>query len=161
MAQTAIPIDLGSNRKGAVKVSADQITYFGIVKPTGTAAEMVTRSKKAHTRKTYKGLTDTEADTVAVRASTWQTPVRASTGVTGKKVIVPTALKTTNGSIRYTTFHFPSNATVGAISNWLYDKLVKNRPTDFVFNGNRYPVLKATGDVNPGNAETPEPTPTT
>ena len=156
MAQTIIPIDLGSNRKGAVKVSDDQVTYFGIVKPTGTAETMVTRNRKEYTRKVYKGLGDAEPDTVAVRASTWQTPVRAASGVTGKKVVVPTTLKTTAGSIRTTTFHFPSNATVGAISNWLFEQLVRNRPTSFLHNGQRYAVLKATGDVNPGNTEPPD-----
>lgn len=156
MALTVIPIDLGSGRQGGVKVNDDQISYFGIVKPTGTAEEMITRKRKDYSRRVYKGLNDATGDVVAVRASEWKTPVKGSKGVTGKKVTIPTALKTTAGNTRMTTIHFPSNATVGAISNWLFTVMVKNRPTTFLLNGNSYAVLKAVGDVNPGNVEPDE-----
>jgi hypothetical protein len=156
-----IPIDLGSNRKGAVRIPGDVIDYFNIPKPTAAAEEMITRSRAGHRRTIYKGMDDLVGKQITVDASTWQAPVRAAKGgITGKIVKIPTEKKTVKGNIRFVTLHFPSTATVGAISNWIFEKCVVNKPTYFFHNNNRYSVLKATGDVNPGEGTTaPTPTP--
>lgn len=145
-----ITIDLGGNNKGAVRVPADVMAYFGIAKPVAGQEEMVTRRRKAYQRANYKGgLTDTTPTTIGVKASSWKTPVRAAKGATGTNVRIPTELRTTNGNLRFTSLNFPGAASVGAISNWLATVTTVHKPTYFVHNGNKYAVLKAVGDVNP------------
>jgi hypothetical protein len=145
-----IPIDLGGNRTGAVKVPADVVKYFSIPKPTAAQEEMKTINRAQYKRQVYSGLDDIVGKAVTVRAATWKAPVRAAKGnVQGKTVKIPTELKTVQGSVRFVTLHFPSTATTGAISNWIYEKCVTKKPTYFFHNGNRYSVLKAVGDVNP------------
>jgi hypothetical protein len=155
VARSVVPIDLGSGRKGAVAVRADQVKYFGITVPAGAAQEQVTRTRKAHSRAKRAPVGEVSPGVIAVQRSEWKAPPRAARQGTGKKVVVPTEQKTAEGNIRYTTFHFPSNATVGAISNWLFETLVRHKPKSFIFNGNAYAVLKITGDVNPGNTAEP------
>jgi len=155
--ETPVPIDLGSGRKGVVRMSAEQMRYFGVLAPTTTGETQVTRRRKAHKRNVYSGLGDKAPVIANVSASTWQTPLRGPRGVTGKAVVIPTELKTPTGHIRVTTIHFPRNATVGAISNWLFQTLVSHKPKSFLHNGNQYAVLRATGDVNPGNTPNTQP----
>jgi hypothetical protein len=153
LARSVIPIDLGSGRKGGVSVRADQIKYFGITVPAGAAEEQVKRTRDAHSRSKRAPVGEVSPGVIAVQRSEWNTPIRAARQGTGKKVVVPTEQKTTKGSIRKTTFHFPSNATVGAISNWLFEQLKTHKPKSFEYNGGTYAVLRITGDVNPGNTD--------
>ena len=147
---TQITIDLGLNKagnpvKGAVKVPGDIMKYFGILAPTTGAEEMITRKRKAHDRKQFKGTDDKTGTVVTVRATTFKTPVRAPKGTVGKIVKIPTELKTATGNIRFVTLRFPSGAEVGQISGWLFEKLVTRKPSYFIHNGNKYSVLKLTG----------------
>jgi hypothetical protein len=147
---TQITIDLGTNKagnpvKGAVKVPGDVMNYFGILAPTTGAEEMITRKRKASTQTRYSGLDDRTGKSVTVSASTWKSPVRAAKGTTGKPVRIPTELKTPEGNIRFVTLRFPAGAEVGQISGWLFEKIVKNKPSYFIHNGNRYSVLRLTG----------------
>jgi hypothetical protein len=159
-ANLAIPIDLGSGRKGVVLLPPKTAAYFGI---TGTAAatdEMVTRRRKAHTRKNFDGLSNTvktgQKASSAVDAAVWEAPKSAPKAGAGKSIQVVTQLKNAAGRPRYTTIKFPGNAVTGAISNWLFEKCTKNKPNHFKMpSGTMYPVVNAVRDVNPG--ETPAP----
>jgi hypothetical protein len=161
---TIIPIDLGSSRTGAVKVPEDVRKYFSIAAPTATTAKLVERRRKQYTRSSYDGLSDTTSDPVAVRAARWFEAPRVSSGRGGGIAVkIPTELKLTSGAVRMTTLRFPSGATTGAISKWLFEKCVTHRPGYFILpSGVKHVVVPDTGvaDINPGNAPTtPAPTP--
>lgn len=161
MANTYIPVDLdiGSSRTVLINVRSDIATYFGIEESTTANDPVVTRRRKAHTRKRFDGLTDTTADTtISVAASEWVTYRKVANIGSGKKVRIPTKL-TSNGNLRYTSIRFPGNATVGAIGKFLYDKCdAAKRPAFFIMeSGAKYPVAQITGDVNPGEGDDDAP----
>ncbi len=158
----SVEIDLGGTRKGTLLLPQDVIDYFGITATTATATAR-TRKRVAHTRQIFAdGLNDTAAaKTVSVQASTWtDTPSPPKRGA-GQKIIVPTELITVKKNIRYVTMRFPSNAVIGAISNFLFTKCTKKKPSYFfTSNGVRHLVVNITGDVNPTPAANPNPNPT-
>jgi hypothetical protein len=90
---------------------------------------------------------DTTTKSVTVSASSKQAPIRRRKNVTGKPVLIPTLIKNTKGGIVYTTLRFPNGADVGLISDWLFERLVKNKPASFVHNGQTYAVLRRSGDA--------------
>lgn len=157
----SVSIDLGGNRTGTLLLADDVVTYFGITATTA-AATARTRKRASHTRQIYTGLGDTgTAKTVSVQASTWtDTPSPPRRGA-GQKIIVPTELITVKKNIRKVTMRFPSDAVIGAISNFLFTKCTKNKPTFFwTANGVKHLVVNITGDVNPTPTPAPSPTPT-
>ena len=156
MANTYKPVsvDVGSNRAELMQVRDDVITYFGFTISTDTN-NVVTRSRKQHTRSKYDGLGDTTAETVNVERSTWQAIKQAARVGSGKAVRVPTKLTTSSENTRFVTIRFPYSANIAAISKFLYAVDVAKRPEYFVMaSGAKYPVANVTGDVNPG--EEPE-----
>ncbi len=149
---TQIPINLppkkdGTARKGLVKVPADVMTYFGILAPTTGTEDMILQKRIAHTRQNRKNLQDAAPSSVTVSASNKLAPIRKRKGNAGKPVRIPTLLKNSKGGTVYTTLRFPSGADVGLISDWLFEKLVKNKPSFFIHNGQTYSVLRRTGDA--------------
>lgn len=160
MANKYVPvtIDLGSNRKGVVQVRSDVAKYFGFTTQAENGEKTVTRRRKAHKRKVYNGVDDTTATTVNVGASTWEAIPSATKSGSGIAVRVPTKLKTDSGTIRETTIRFPGNAIVSAISNFLAGADTTKRPDYFIMpTGRKYPVVRITKDVNPGENDTPAP----
>ena len=157
-----VTMDLGGSRTGTLLLPEDVADYFGITVST-TAAAPRTRTRKAHTRQVFATLAATAtAKTVAVPAATWTDSPSGGKRGSGKKIIVPTELKTTKGSIRMVTMRFPSQAVIGAISEFLFTRCLKNKPTYFLTaSGVRHAVINITGDVNPTppKAATPAPTP--
>jgi hypothetical protein len=159
MPSIIVPIDLGSGRTGAVKVPQDVATYFGITTAATTETE-ITRSRKAHSRRTYKGLDDVTGTLVPVEASTWKSAPRSSSGRgAGREVKIPTKLTTAAGQTRMVTIRFPGNAVIGAINKWIHAKVdATKRPDYFIHEGTRYAlVTPGAGDVNPGEDPTPAP----
>lgn len=164
MANTYVPVDMdiGSSRTVLLNIRSDVATYFGIEVSTTANDPVVTRRRKAHTRKRFDGLTDTTADAnTSVSASEWKTYRKVANVGSGKKVRIPTKLTSgPNNNIRYTSIRVPGNATVGAIGNFLFEKCnAEKRPAFFIMeSGAKYPVAKITGDVNPGESnDTPPP----
>ena len=152
-----VSIDIGSSREEVFTIRSDVAAYFGIA--TEAAKEsVVTRRRKAHTRAIYGGLDDTTAQTTNVGASTWQAVKSASSIGAGKKIRVPTKLKTEKGNVRLVDIRFPHKANIASISKFLFDKCdTTKRPNFFITeSGRRYPVVNVTGDVNPGEAPAPE-----
>lgn len=152
-------IDIGSNRKGLVSLREDVAEYFGIT-VTASSDVVVNRRRKAHSRQRFDGLSDTTATATNVSASEWKSIKRASAKGVGRAVKIPTKLKsgTNNQNIRYVTIRFPSNAVIGAISEFLFSKCtdVAKRPEFFIMeSGAKYPVANVAGDVNPGEAPAP------
>jgi hypothetical protein len=139
---SVLPIDLRGTTTAGVRVSADIMKYFGIVAPTASTEEMQVRTRGLHSRKIYDGLTDTVKKTATVKASTWETPLQGAKGVSGTAVRIPTELKTAKGAIRFVTLRFPGKATVGDISNFIFEKFVTRKPTYFLHGGVKYAVLK-------------------
>jgi hypothetical protein len=160
MANTYKPVsvDVGSSRTELMQVRDDVITYFGFTISTDTN-NVVTRSRKAHTRSKYDGLADTTAETVNVERSTWQAIKQASRVGSGKAVKVPTKLTTAAENTRFVTIRFPYAANIAAISKFLYAVDAAKRPDYFIMpSGAKYPVANVTGDVNPGEEpEAPAP----
>lgn len=159
----SVEIELGGGRKGTLLLPQDVVDYFGITATTAAATARV-RKRASHTRQVFAdGLNDTgaAAKTVSVQASTWtDTPSPPRRGA-GQKIIVPTELITVKKNIRYVTMRFPGNAVIGAISNFLFTKCTKKKPTYFLTsNGVRHLVISITGDVNPTPTPAPTPTPT-
>lgn len=159
MANTYVPVDMdiGSSRTILVNIRSDVATYFGMTASTTAGESVITRRRKAHTRSRFEGLTDTTATSTSVSASEWKTVRKVADVGSGKKVRIPTKLTSgDNNNIRYTSFRVPGNATVGAISKFLYDKCdAAKRPEFFIMeSGARYPVVNITGDVNPGETDT-------
>jgi hypothetical protein len=140
--KSIILIDLRGTATAGVSIPADVMGYFGITPPTTGVEEMKVVNRDAYTRKVYKGLTDTVGTASTVRASTWETPVKAPKGTAGTPVRIPTELKTTKGAIRMVTVRFPGEATVGDISNFIFEKFITRKPTYFIHNNVRYAVLK-------------------
>ncbi|MGB6301536.1 MAG: hypothetical protein WBF90_35880 [Rivularia sp. (in: cyanobacteria)] len=156
MANTYKPVsvDVGSSRTELMQVRDDVITYFGFTISTDTN-NVVTRSRKQHSRSKYDGLADTTAEVVNIERSTWQAIKRAARVGSGKAVKVPTKLTTAAENIRFVTIRFPYAANVAAISKFLYAVDAAKRPDYFIMpSGAKYPVANVTGDVNPG--EEPE-----
>jgi hypothetical protein len=150
-------MDIGSNRTVSIQMRKDIATYFGFTAAT-TTENTVTRRRKAHTRGVYGGLADTSATTTNVEASTWIAVKKAAEIGSGKAVKVPTKLKNAKGGTRYVTLRFPGNANVASISDFLYTSTVEKRPEFFIMpSGAKYPVVNITGDVNPGEGDTPPP----
>ena len=146
-------MDIGSGREAVITLRSDVATYFGITAaPAGDTT--VTRRRKAHTRAVYDGLSDTAAVNTNVAASTWQAVKRVSKIGSGKRVRIPTKLKTAKDNIRYVDIRVPGNANVASISKFLFTKIeAAKRPDFFIMeSGARYPVVNVTGDVNPGEA---------
>lgn len=159
MANTYVPVDMdiGSSRTVLINIRSDVATYFGITASTTAGDPVVTRRRKAHTRSRFEGLTDTTATSTNVEASEWKTVRKISNVGSGKLVRIPTKLTSGDANnIRYTSFRVPGNATIGAISKFLYDKCEATKRPDFFImeSGARYPIANITGDVNPGEADT-------
>ena len=157
MANQYVPVsmNIGSNRKTVIQVRQDVATYFGFSAETSSDLT-VTRRRKAHTRSVYDGLSDTTATSTNVAASTWIAVKSAPKLGSGIPVKIPTKLKNSKGNIRMVTIRFPQNAVVSAISDFLHSASAEKRPDYFIMpSGNRYPVVKITGDVNPGEGTEP------
>lgn len=158
-----VPIDLGGNRIGGVRISEEQRKYFTIAAPTATTAKLVERNRKQYARSSYSGLGDTTNDPVAVKAARWFEAPRISRGRGGGIAVqIPTELKNAKGNIRMTTIRFPSGATTGAISKFLYEKCTTHKPAYFKMpSGVMHSVVPATGvaDINPTPAPTPAAAP--
>ena len=115
-------MDIGSDRIVIINIRSDVVDYFGI--ETSTTVENIefTKKRKSHTR-------------------------RGS----GKLIRIPTKLVTEKNNIRYTSFRVPSNAVIGAISNFIAEKFTKNKPDFFITQtGTKYPVVRIFEYVNPG-----------
>lgn len=148
-----IQIDIGSNRKAVAQIREDVADYFGF-KSTQSGEQTVTRRRKAHKRAVYGGLDDKTVTTTNVEASTWVALPSATKSGSGIAVRVPTKLKTEKGNIREVTIRFPQSAIVSAISNFLSSGDTTKRPDYFIMpSGRKYPVVKITKDVNPGEQE--------
>lgn len=160
MANTYIPVemDIGSNRTVILNIRSDVATYFGITASTTASEAVVTRRRKAHTRKIYDGLSDASATTVNVDVSTWLTVKKAADVGSGKLIRIPTKLTNGSGGVRFTSIRVPGNANIASISKFLYSKSdAAKRPAFFLTeSGAKYPVVNVTGDVNPGEADTDE-----
>lgn len=161
-----VSIELGGNRNGTLLLPDDVVQYFGITVVTTTATARQ-RRRVGHTRQARTplaggtaGTTPTEPRLITVQAATWtDTPSPPERGA-GRKIIVPTELKTRKGIIRKVTMRFPGEAVIGAISNFLFTKCTRNKPTMFwTENGKPHLVVAVTGDVNPTPARAPDPTP--
>ncbi len=155
-----VSVELGGGRNGTIILPDDVCDYFGIAFATTTATARV-RTRKAYQRSltTPLGAATTATKLVSVEASRWtDTPSPPRRG-SGTKIIVPTEKKTTKGFIRKVTMNFPSGIVIGAVSNFLFTKCTKNKPTMFwTASGVPHLVVAVTGDVNP--TPTPPPTPT-
>lgn len=153
-------IDLGSSRTGFVGMSEATAIYFGIA-VSDADTTLVSKSRSAYTRQKYADIGDTTGESVSVKAAAWQgVPSRSGDRGSGQSIRVPSKLTTQKGSVRFATMNFPSNATQGAISSFLFEECDVAKRPDFFINerGVKNPVLKAlAGDINPGN--TPDPTP--
>lgn len=157
----AVPIDLGDLPPGVVLLRKSVTDYFGISVAGATTQTAITRTRKAHSRTLYNGLTATVKKTVGVKAATWSSTPSAPDKGAGQRIIVPTELKTTAGIIRMVTMRFPQEAVIGSISKFLFTKCTTRKPTYFLTEkGVRHLVLSVTGNVNPQPAATPTPTPT-
>ncbi len=156
----SIPIDLGSDRTGAVLLPKSVVDYFNIPTVAGTTQTSITRRRKQYSRTIYDGLTATAKKTVGVGAATWEATPTAPERGRGKKILVPTELKTSTGVIRMVTMRFPGLAVTGAISKFLFTKCVAHKPTFFIMpSGKRHLVLNVTGNVNPEPVANPTPPP--
>lgn len=154
MARKVAEIDLGSDRKGFVGMEEATATHFGI-DAIDAASTLVTRTRKSYTKTRYADLSDTTGKPVSVPASEWQdTPREGSKRGSGKSIIVFTKV---GEKTRRATMNFPSIATNGVISNFLFTATdASKRPSEFINErGVRHPVLKAAaGDINPGHKKT-------
>ena len=151
-------MDLGSGDKAYIPLKDKFVDRFGVV-PATVDSELVERTRKAHTRTIYDGLTNNVDRTTNVPLARW---LAASGGVmkegSGVAVQVPIDLKYANGTDRYTVIRVPQGATQAAVGNFLHDICVNHKPDHFINErGVRHPVIKATGDVNPGNNSSDDP----
>lgn len=139
---TIVQVDLRGTATVGVKIPADVMKYFSIPAPTGTAEEQKVITREPYSRRVYKDLNDLTGEVVTVKGSTWETPGKVAKKAIGVAVRIPTELKTVKGHTRYVTVRFPSRATVGDISNFLFEKCVTRKPGHFYHNRTMYPVLK-------------------
>ncbi len=161
---SAVAIDLGSTRTGVVVVRGDIAEYFKIAidQAAGTGG-MVRRTRKAHTRSKYNaGLGDTTVEQIQVSASEWFEPPDGGAKIAGgRRIQVPTELKSPKGIIRVVTMHFPYAATNAVISAWLHEKCTAHKPKEFKTESGKTLLVVSKGaipDLNPGN-KTPSATP--
>jgi hypothetical protein len=151
-------MELRGTATAGVRLPADVIAYFGITRPVGTAEAMQLRERDPYSRRVYNGAGDTTGKVSTVRGSSWEVPVKAPKGVSGVAVRIPTELKTAKGKIRYVTVRFPQKATVGDISNFIFEKFLTHKPKHFIHNTVQYSVLKGTGRGVLPAGEQPEAT---
>ena len=164
MANTYKPVDMdiGSNRTVLIPVRENVIMNFGMTPSTSPSDVVVTRRKKAHTRNRFEGLTDTTAASTSVSASEYKAVRKTADVGSGKLIKIPTKLTSGTGTkqnIRFTSIRVPGNATVAAVSNFLFEKCSAAKRPDYFMtqSGARYPVVAVAGDVNPGEGDTPTP----
>lgn len=154
-----IPIDLGSGRTGTVTIRGDVAEYFNIAAPAadagGTGYKVITR--KSTGRELYVDLADTTPTASATDANNkYALPKQLSSRGGGKTITIPTELKTAKGNTRTVRISFPSNAGLGAISNFLFNKIVAHKPSYFISqNGVRRAIVNIpTADINAGEDTT-------
>lgn len=153
-AAAVVIIDGRGTTKMGVRIPPDVMTYFGVSVVTAATPEKKTIVRPAHTRKVFKGLDDRVGENSTVRATSWETPIKAPKGRAGVAVTIPTELKTPRGNLRMVTLRFPAKATVGEISNFIATKFLTNKPKYFLHNGVQY---AATAGTNGGTALPPLP----
>lgn len=158
-----VPIDLGSGRTGVVSIRGDVAEYFGITAPTDAAAgsgyKVITR--KSTGRELFVDLQDTTGTGSNTDASNkFALPQQLSSrGAGGKLVTLPTELKTAKGNTRTVRMGFPSGASLGAISNFLFAKITLKKPSYFITErGVRRAIVNIpSADINAGEDATPAP----
>ena len=125
---------LGSGRKDVCAVRGDVAEYFDMgagVENTGKNYKVVDRSTTG--RELFVDLQDISGKASATGTTNkFALPKQLTVGRGGKFVTVPTELKTAKGNIRTARMHFPSKATLGAISNFLATKTKSKKPTFFI-----------------------------
>jgi hypothetical protein len=155
-------IKLGSGRTGTVAIRGDVADYFNIAADAGAGATAAAGYKIITRKSTGRDLYVDLADNTPVASATdannkFALPNQLNTRGGGKKITIPTELKTAKGNTRTVRITFPSDATLGAISNFLATKLQAKKPSYFISPGGvrRAIVVIPEADVNPGEDATP------